>query len=69
MSKKTGLSLTATVNGRNATDIVDALETIIKDIQNGHIQGFNSNYAGDYLYDVTEVVQEDEQSNVFSIAA
>jgi hypothetical protein len=69
MSNKTQLSLTATVNGRNTTDIVDALEAIIKDIQNGHIQGFDSNYTGDYFYDVNEVAKQDEPSNVFQIAA
>ena len=52
-----GLSLTLDVNGRNATDLVDALEVIIKDIQNGHIQGHNCNYAGDYYYEIQDTVK------------
>lgn len=60
------LTLTVTVNGRKTEDLIDALQLILREVEEGHIQGFNCNYTGDYHYDVKEdhnlvVTETDEE--------
>jgi hypothetical protein len=48
------LKLTMTVNGRRTEDLIDALQVIMREVEEGHIEGFNCNYTGDYHYLVKE---------------
>jgi hypothetical protein len=48
------LTLTMTVNGRRTEDLIEALQVIMREVEEGHIEGFNCNYTGDYHYRVKE---------------